>query len=334
MKGNQVMAARQQVEEANEDAEQVIALIDGGWIDPHPQAFHRAPDAPKRVDKHGTVGFRGTKATHLSFKSGYEVPPLVPGSRTWQLWKENRTAHMYVLEHDVDAPWLINIHGFRQGEPRDFFTFRSGAQRERFGINIVHPVLPLHGVRQGTDTPSMPGVDFAANVFGLSQAIWDLRRTIQWIRQRSDAPILVHGVSLGGYLTSLLAGIDDNIDAAIVGIPVVDFPEVIRGHAKRMALPADDLNMLLSPTIDRFHALASPLLVAPKVPADRRYIYAGKLDQISSPDQAMALWQHWGSPSIHWFDGGHVGGAVWDRSVKDYIDSAIAESIVASRTAA
>ena len=262
------------------------------------------------------------------------MPELVPGARAWQNWMENRTAHMYVLEHDDDSPWLINLHGFRQGEPRDFFTFRSGSTRDRFGVNVVHPVLPLHGPRAGSDSPQMPGVDFAVNVFGLSQAVWDVRRTIQWIRRRSDAPIIVHGVSLGGYLTSLLAGIDDHIDAAIVGIPVIDFPAVIRGHAKRMALPADDLNMLHSPTIDRFHALASPLLVAPKVPANRRYIYAGKLDQISSPDQAMALWHHWGSPSIHWFDGGHVGGAIWDGSVKEYIDSAIAESLVGGRRAA
>jgi hypothetical protein len=194
MKGNQVMAARQQVEEANEDAEQVARLIDGGFIDPDPAVFHPCPEAPKRVDKRGTVGFRGTKAVHYSFKSGYEVPELVPGARAWQNWKENRTAHMYVIEHDVDAPWVVNIHGFRQGEPRDFFTFRSGSIHERFGVNVVHPVLPLHGPRRGKDTPHMPGVDFAVNVFGLSQAVWDVRRTIQWIRERSEAPIILHGV--------------------------------------------------------------------------------------------------------------------------------------------
>ena len=43
MKGNQVMEARHQVEEANEDAEQVARLIDGGFIDPHPDAFHPQP---------------------------------------------------------------------------------------------------------------------------------------------------------------------------------------------------------------------------------------------------------------------------------------------------
>jgi hypothetical protein len=179
----------------------------------------------------------------------------------------------------------------------------------------------------------MPGVDFAVNVFGLSQAVWDLRRVISWIRRRSDAPIIVHGVSLGGYLTAMLAGLDDRIDAAIVGIPVVDFPAVIRGHANRMSMPDDDLNLLNSPSIDRFHDLASPLVMAPRVPADGRYIYAGKLDQISSPDQAMTLWQHWGSPSIHWFDGGHVGGAVWDRSVRDYVDGAIAATLAGARVA-
>ena len=334
MKGNQVMEARQQIEDANEDAEQVAALVDGGWIDADPDVFHPSPPPPQRVRNLGTVGFRGVTARHVSFPSRYEVPALVPGARTWQMYKENRSIHCYVLEHDPDAPWLVNIHGFGQGQPRDFFTFRSASLRDRFGINVVHPVLPLHGPRHAAGYPQMPGVDFAVNVFGLSQAVWDLRRVVQWIRARSDAPVIVHGVSLGGYATALLAGLDDEIDAAIAGIPVVDFPSILRGHAKRMALPADDLNMLASPTIDRFHDLVSPLRTTPKVPAERRFIYAGKLDQISSPDQAMALWNHWGSPAIHWYDGGHVGGAVWDGGVKAFVDNAIASSLVSTRAAA
>ena len=81
-------------------------------------------------------------------------------------------------------------------------------------------------------------------------------------------------------------------------------------------------------------APVSPFNVESKVPSNRRYIYAGKIDQISSTQQALDLWEHWGSGSIHWFDGGHLGGAIWDRGVKRYIDAAIGEAVGAVPSAA
>jgi hypothetical protein len=50
----------------------------------------------------------------------------------------------------------------------------------------------------------------------------------------------------------------------------------------------------------------SPLAYEPRVPVEGRYIYAGVADRVARPDQARALWRHWGKPVIDWLPSGHV----------------------------
>ena len=56
---------------------------------------------------------------------------------------------------------------------------------------------------------------------------------------------------------------------------------------------------------EAMHPVA-PLTFQPRVDADRRYIYAGVADRVARPDQARALWRHWGKPEIEWLPSGHV----------------------------
>jgi hypothetical protein len=327
LKGNQASHARSHFEAAHFEAARRARAIESGEIDAAPDRFCPQPEAPRAIARRGTVRFRGVEAAHISFPSDFQVPAGIPGADRWDACRSNHSVHAYVLEHDDAAPWLVNVHGVKQGDPTDMFLFRSGMHRERYGVNVVHPVLPMSGPRADHLSPQLPGVDLSTNVIGLAQATWDVRRTLQWIRQRSDAPIILHGVSLGSYVAALVAGLDDGLYAVIAGLPVIDYPGLMRRHARRMELPESDLRLADDPAIDSLYSSVSPLNVAPQVPIERRYIYAGKLDQISSAHQALTLWNHWDMPSMHWFDGGHLGGALWDRGVKRYIDAAIADAV-------
>jgi hypothetical protein len=327
LKGNQAAQARSHFESAHGEAAQLSQAIEAGQIDAAPERFCPPPPAPRAVAHQGTVRFRGVEANHISFSSDFQVPAGLPGADRWDACRANHSVHAYVLEHDDAAPWLVNVHGVKQGDPTDMFLFRSGMHRERYGVNVVHPVLPMSGPRTDRHSPQLPGVDLSTNVIGLAQATWDVRRTLRWIRQRSDAPIILHGVSLGSYVAALVAGLDDDPVAVIAGLPVVDYPGLIRRHARRMDLPESDLELVDDPAIDRLYSSVSPLNVVPRLPVERRYIYAGKLDQISSAHQALTLWNHWDMPSMYWFDGGHLGGALWDRGVKRYVDAAIADTV-------
>ena len=69
--------------------------------------------------------------------------------------------------------------------------------------------------------------------------------------------------------------------------------------------------------------MVSPLAFDPLLPVERRFIYAGVADRVARPDQARALWRHWGRPAIHWDQSGHVAGA-FRRQVRGFVADALA----------
>ncbi len=318
---------REQLVQANEDADILYNQIRLGLLPADPAEFHLTPPAPDPAEV--TVGRASswrTTAEHISFPSAYEVHETA--AVHWNAWEANLDAHAFVLRSDLpDRPWLINIHGHRQGTMNDLMLFRSEGFAQRHDLNVMHPVLPHHGVRRDDSSPEPPpGIDFSMNVFGIAQAVWDVRRCIGWIRSQSDAPIVVHGVSLGAYVGSLLAGLDDRVDGIVAGVPVIDFPAIILEHAVRMTSDQDDIALMAGDTVRAIHRLISPLGLETKVPFDRRFIYAGVVDRVSAPGQALTLWRHWGCPRIEWYEGGHVGH-MWDSSVWDLVDEAIETTI-------
>jgi hypothetical protein len=70
----------------------------------------------------------------------------------------------------------------------------------------------------------------------------------------------------------------------------------------------------------------SPLTFEPKLPVDRRFIYAGVADRVTRPDQSRALWRHWGKPRIDWMSSGHVM-ATMKSDIKPILRSIIAETL-------
>ena len=44
-----------------------------------------------------------------------------------------------------------------------------------------------------------------------------------------------------------------------------------------------------------------------RIPVERRFIFAGLGDRMSSFGHARRLWLHWGRPRLATYEGGHVG---------------------------
>lgn len=70
------------------------------------------------------------------------------------------------------------------------------------------------------------------------------------------------------------------------------------------------------------HAGVSPLSFAPKLAKERLYIFAGLLDRIAIPREPYDLWEHWGQPTIEWYQGNHISFPA-ESSVRSMIDDAI-----------
>ena len=300
-----------------------------GWLD-DPERYHDARPAPSDA----TVRRRrvlGQRFEHLTFPSGYEPHRGEPGGERWLAHERNRTAHAFVLRHPgPDRPWLVCIHGFGTGRPLiDFRGFRAPGLHRTLGLNLLLPVLPLHGPRQRPGAASGEGfmsIDLLDSLHGLAQAAWDVRAAIAWARAAGGgAPVGVYGLSLGGYVAALVASLEDDLACAIAGIPATDLPDLYRRHStaavRRRALEAGALGAEATAV----HRVVSPLVLAPKLARGRRYVFAGLGDRMSTSDQARRLWRHWDQPRIAWYPGGHVG-FWWASNVTRFVTDALVES--------
>jgi hypothetical protein len=186
------------------------------------------------------------------------------------------------------------------------------------------PVLPLHGPRRvglRSGDQYLDGNPFDL-LYAQTQALWDLRRAVAWLRSQEDSPrIGVLGYSLGGYNTGLLVQYEKDLDFAIAGIPPTDFAAALWRHippAHRDYFEAHGLD------IERYRRLLRPVspLARPALPdRDRLYIFAGAADRVVLPDQAVAMGKHWGVP-IQWYQGAHLTFRN-ERLVRSHIEAAM-----------
>lgn len=279
-----------------------------GWLQ-DPARYHRTPPPLTRFaldERRTAVG----RLLHLRFESGYAPHPGEPGRARWLAHAANRTAHARLLQHPgPPRPWLVCVPGYRMGSSAvDFLGFRARFLFERLGVNVAIPSLPLHGPRRaglrGGDG-FLTG-DFVDTVHGQAQAVWDVRRLVGWLRAGGAPAVGVHGVSLGGHTAALLAALDARLDCVIAGIPAVDFARLFRALVPGSLLRLAARSGLALERVERLLRVVSPLAMAPRVPREARFVYAGTADRLATPDHARDLWEHWERPRIAWFEGSHV----------------------------
>jgi dienelactone hydrolase len=300
-----------------------------GWLD-DPERFHVNPAAPAdaTISRQRTLNVR---YEHLEFSSGYEPHAGEPGRTRWLEHERNRTAHAWVLRHrEPGRPWLVCVHGFGMGTPMmDLRGFRVLDLHRRLGLNVLLPVLPLHGPRQTPGTANGEGfmsIDLIDAVHGLAQSAYDVRATMRWIRaEHGDVPIGIYGLSLGGYVTALTASLEDGLACAIPGIPATDLVDLYRRHSPRHVRRRAQEHGALGPEAVAVHRVVSPLVLHPTVPQDRRFLFAGVGDRMSTSGQARRLWEHWDRPEIRWYPGGHVG-FFWASGVAGFVTEALTKS--------
>lgn len=300
-----------------------------GFLDA-PARYHRKPAAPSevRIRRRTT---RWLSFEHLEFDSGYTPHRHEPGAARWQDYAPCRTAHAWLLRQPRGAarPWLVCIPGYGMGSPWiDCNVFRTVRLASELHLNVAIPVLPLHGPRR-TGWMSGDGYfsgDCLDTLHAQAQAVWDVRRLIAWLRAGRATDIGVYGLSLGGYTTALLAGLDPALRCAIAGIPASDFIQLAQLH-----LPSSVLGAAVRHGFDwqiaaRVLRVISPLALPARVPRQRRFLFAAIADRIVPLSQARRLWQHWQRPHALWYRGSHLSFG-WESSVQQWLFAALADAM-------
>jgi hypothetical protein len=304
---------------------------EAGWL-ADPASYYPAPPAlePRSITDGSSFG---RPYRHLTFASEYEPRRGEPGGERWHGRAANRTAHAWLLQHPgPPRPWLVCLHGYRTGSPlTGFFQFSPRWLHETLGVNLVLPVLPLHGPR-ASGWRSGDGL-FSGEVLDLvhlkAQAVWDLRRLLAWLRAHDGMPVGLYGLSLGGGIAALAAGLEPDLACVIAGMPMVDVmglvdrhvPPFIRGLAESFGISFDDVGQLLR--------IVSPLSMPVRVDPDRLFIFGGVADRIVPSHQVRALWHHWGQPRIEWHGGSHTSFGI-ESKVGLLVTEALARTRIAA----
>jgi len=306
-----------------------------GWLR-DPAAYHRAPDVPTATRISERVTFEGRHARryrHVRFASQYDPHEGEPGRERWLAHPRNGTHHAYLVERDPRAPWLVCVHGFGMGGALvNVSGFGAAHLHERVGLNLAFPVLPLHGPRAASRWSGVEVLrpDYLQMIHLFANATHDVRRLVRWLRARGARQVGLYGISLGAYVAALVAGLEDDLDCVIAGIPAVDFPGLARDN-EHWLTRGDQLHTprdweLLGEVIRP----VSPLSFSPRLSRNRLFIYAGIADRVVRPDQPSALWKHWNEPEIHWFAGGHVLGTR-KPSVAPFLEQVLRRAEMAPR---
>lgn len=280
---------------------------DKGWLE-KPKRFFVRPPALSDVTVRKVKGRRDS-FYRIFFDSGYTPHQGEPGAERWRTYTANNREYALLLRHPEPRPWLICVHGTEMGRaPVDLALFRAWKLHDELGLNVVIPVLPMHGPRaHGLPKGAVfPGEDVLDDVHATAQAVWDIRRLLSWIRlQEPESLIGLNSLSLGGYIASLVASLEKGLTCAILGVPVADLVGLLGRHS---GLSRDDPRRHTMELAEPIGRMMSPLSLAPLVPMRGRFIYAGVADRLVRPrEQAVRLWEHWGKPEIVWYPGGHTG---------------------------
>jgi len=298
---------------------------DRGWLD-NPKRFFAAPPALSAVTLRKAKLNR--RSLHrIAFDSEYRPRPGEPGAERWMGYTANEREYALLLRHRQPRPWLVCVHGTEMGRAAlDLALFRAWRLHDDLGLNVVMPVLPMHGPR-ARHLPKgaiFPGEDVLDDVHATAQAVWDVRRLLSWIRrQEPESQIGLYGLSLGGYIAALVASLERGLTCAVLGVPVADLVGLLGRHS---GLARDDPRRHTMELAEQIGRMTSPLSLPPLVPKRGRFIYAGVADQVvHHREQVVRLWEHWGKPEIVWYPGGHAGffGA---RPVQRFVEAALAQS--------
>ena len=253
-----------------------------------------------------------TGVESLSFISPYQVK--------WPAVRERFEAHsrnaiaraMHWRHDDGPRPTIIFVHGFTGSPYRFNSEFFQLPWFYRHGCDVVLAVLPFHGRRNDLTGPFDGSGLFSDGMAtfneAMLQSITDLRVIVDYLESTGVERIGITGLSLGGYVTALMAAVEERLQFAVPNCAVTDLGTLLDGWfpAGQLISAGLRLGRVDRETHREAMRLHSPLRLPARIPKDRLFVIGGLADRLAPPEQSARLWEHWERPRLHWFPGSHI----------------------------
>ena len=222
-------------------------------------------------------------------------------------YSENDLVHVEHWMHPGGAPrgTVVAVHGFTMGRPRLDAPILMADTWFALGFDVALVILPFHGAR-APRTSRYSGELFGSWHVGrlneaVRQAVHDLRALVSWLAERGGGPVGVVGLSLGGYLAALVAGLERELAFVISIVPPVrlwDLPA--RLYSAERGEPPVSPGLL-----DRAYRGHSPLSYPLAIAPERAILIGARADCVVPPWHVEALARHWDGARVIWLDGSH-----------------------------
>jgi len=268
-------------------------------------AFLDEPAPAPRVETRTVRAIAGGRVLERRLRSAYR--PYVGA-------EPKRPSGPVLLEHWMHErgrarATALLLHGFGMGRPRLDAAALLAPRWFEAGLDVALLVLPHHGARTPVEA-RLSGQAFAVpHVARLAEAvreaIHDVALSARWLREASDAPVGLLGLSLGGYLTALAAGLLDDLAFAVpMAAPVCMGDLAWRFFRRTKHARAE--GALTAFELRRSFRVHSPLAHPLRIARERALVVAGRGDRVVPASHAIALARHWGGIPVHWFAGSHL----------------------------
>lgn len=292
--------------------------------------FARPHDGVRvQLSNPGLFAFRapGGTVSLLNFDSPYvAVNPDV--RRDYARHTRNAKAWAQHWRHDDGPrPTLCVIHGFGASTYLLNSAFFALPWLYSQGYDVLLYLLPFHGPRR--DALALNGSGLFAHGpshfnEALLQSVHDFRIFLDHLEAQGVTQFGVTGLSLGGYVTALLAAVEERLEVAIPNAAVVSIPKLIPHYfpANAGIVLASLLHGISLRDAAQSVCVHSPLNYPPLLPKDRLMIIGGLGDRLAPPEHSRLLSEHWGQPRLHWYPGSHllhVNRAAYLREMRHFM---------------
>lgn len=221
-------------------------------------------------------------------------------------WGRNNTVfgRLYRCEDAWQSkPTAILLHGWNaETGYRVLFPYLAW-RLVRMGVNAAMIELPYHSQRKPRGEEAVRNflsADPVHVVRATQQAIADTRAMVAWLEAQGCPRLGLWGISLGAWLTGLVACAERRLDFAVLQTPVaridrvideLDFCRAIRTSLNGAPVRLDRLN------------LASH---SPKLCPENILIVACQHDLFAPAETIEELWRAWGKPEMWRTQHGHI----------------------------
>jgi len=230
------------------------------------------------------------------------------------------TAYFFLPPTPGPHPAMIVLHEWNAGSTVGAFKLARAVVGAGVAALVVVEPYSLNRKPRGPqyadrdDTEILSG-NVPHMVSALRQAVLDSRRGLDYLARRPDVDpnrLGIAGISLGGILSGLTAGVDPRIKAAITIVGGADFAKGFwdglvtrryRDQIKRSGY-----------TYETYQAAMAPVDAASWLPKrhfnpEDVLMMNGRYDLVVLPDGAKALARDFGGTKIVWLNSGHYGAA-------------------------